>query len=326
MHQPKPRTAFTLIELLVVIAIIAILIALLVPAVQQVRESANRTQCQNNLKQIGLAFNNHHDVHKVFPSGGRFWSDTLRIMNGGTPSNYRDQTWGWMYQILPFIEQENLWLNPDDVIVGGTSLYTYYCPSLRFGVSVPYTQAGALPGTMRAMNDYTGNGGTWGSWGSLNSGGNKLDGPIVPSSNFSGLTVKQSSITDGTSNTILVGEKYTSYQQLIKQSCNNDQGWVDGWDNDTIAFGSNDGAPGWNSASTSPGYPPIRIEWGGPSCALVFGSIHSSWQTVFCDGSVHSITAGNGTSTPASFGISINTWNALINIRSDPPESINMNE
>ena len=280
------RSAFTLIELLVVIAIIAILIALLIPAVQKVREAADRTTCQNNLKQMGLAFANHHTEHKAYPSGGRSWSETKRVMTGGQPANYQAQSWGWAYQILPYMEQQALWNEPDDDIVGETVVPYLVCPSSR----APTVRTYSGTGKGRFMMDYSGSTGKLMYPDPTNST-NTYDGAILPTNNcwnppHSGRRVGQ--ITDGTSNTMLIGEKYLAKSQIgsnISNTCDEDQGWVDGWDNDSVAS-----AIGYGIQSDGVKIPQLSGYSELNTCGGFFGSFHATMNCVFCDGSVHQIS------------------------------------
>ena len=216
MFRPRTRrcSGFTLIELLVVIAIIAILIGLLLPAVQKVREAAARAKCQNQLKQMALACHNYHDVAGILPTGGLQDYYGGRAGPNAPPWNAASpltalgsqQPWNWMYQILPFVEQNNDFNQGTSSAVRSTPVGLYSCPSRR-----PPTVVGAI-----ILQDYAGNNGI--TWCPANDP-TTWNGTIVPNYvNINNVWVKCSTvgmttITDGTSNTLLLGEKYVSIDQ-----------------------------------------------------------------------------------------------------------------
>ena len=158
-EKSKGLAGFTLVELLVVIAIIGILVALLLPAVQAAREAARRTQCKNNLKNVGLAIHNHVDTQKVFPTGGDgVFPDITHFSQNGKPFGPDRQGLGWGYQILPFLEENAVHGLTDTETMQSTFIQLYICPSKRgniqadavagFGISVVLSDyAGAVPCT-----------------------------------------------------------------------------------------------------------------------------------------------------------------------------------
>lgn len=280
------RRAFTLVELLVVIAIIGVLIALLLPAVQAAREAARRTQCKNNLKNIGLSIMNYESSYSRFPTGGAGFGDRLECyVEGGSPWVGKKQGMSWAYQILPYLEQGALQNIADTDIVSSTPVPLYNCPSRRgptlfvpehdaWGPGYLMDYAGTQPATYgsavssskydverdhenvaRVQNAF------WGQSGYPSARENAVfDGVLVrspwqrdqsgtypaacgpdpaPGSFLNNVPdpTKIAQITDGTSNTMVIGEKYVYAAGNFGYAggeASDDRGWLDGWDGDTM--------------------------------------------------------------------------------------------
>lgn len=282
---------FTLVELLVVIAIIGILMSILLPAVQAVRESARRTHCKNNLKQIGLAMTQYHDVNHRLP-----------------PSRPADCFLTWYVFIMPYLEESSAFFRFDvladyasqDPDAVKTNVPTYFCTSRRFSGNSVFESTGEPIGS---VGDYVGNAGSseyflgdqWALFdgdvdGVINSG-YAWDNPIV-----AGRLVRApkgryglNNVKDGTSYTLLVGEKAVSWEQL---------GMPGGWGDGSI-FNGNEPASSMRLGGIGMGLAQNdAVPAPGPGSIPVFGSAHPGVVNfVFVDGHMASVPKSVDTDT-----------------------------
>ncbi|MEX2310513.1 MAG: DUF1559 domain-containing protein [Pirellulales bacterium] len=321
----QPLHGFTLVELLVVIAIIGILVALLLPAIQAAREAARRSQCQNHLKQIGVAFLLHHDVHKFLPAAGISPWHVGDAMRGYS----KKQTGGWMYNILTYIEEQDLYSLTDDgdakitprqkaaaVTMQETPVTIYSCPSRRPARAVPYMLASGWqpvnsdPMQMIIRGDYAANAGD--GEGGIEFPVRDANGeitdykPILPPFGYAlldnPLLFKYPSEKDQTGINFLGAEismeeipDGTSKVYMVGEKYVN----ADKYD-----APSEEGGDGGDNHSCYQGFDWDVNRWAtelwkaeqdrpGFDAFESFGSAHpSGWHVVFCDGSVHVIQYG----------------------------------
>jgi prepilin-type N-terminal cleavage/methylation domain-containing protein/prepilin-type processing-associated H-X9-DG protein len=241
MSPSQRRSGFTLIELLVVIAIIAVLISLLLPAVQKIRDAAGRIKCANNLKQMGLALHHYHDTEGSFPPALRTneFPPTYRSFDASRHVPGWHLYWSWMARLMPYYEQDNLyqvadgWARSGDVNRDfhwdpstnpalGTVVPVWICPADSRTLQAAYAQ-----GFNVAFTDYLGVSGLRGDSAGDRSG--------MLSANR---VVRLSEVTDGTSNTLMVGERPPTSDLLF--------GWwfaasgIDGYGSADVVLGARD--------------------------------------------------------------------------------------
>lgn len=238
------RFGFTIIELLVVIAIIGVLVALLLPAVQQARENARKTQCRNNLHQLGLALHNYHDTNKIFPQShqcGRSCIDS-GIPCVGTKSHFPG--FSFRVAILPFIDQEPMYNqfnfnggrynygNGDPMIICQSPVSLYLCPSDSSPTGIPFTGPGwtFLGGNLAGYTTMLPYGTNYAALNSVSGKRREVDGKnFITKAGFATQGLRATDFTDGMSNTAQVVEKFRG-RKFIDMRCDENTQWTPtGW-------------------------------------------------------------------------------------------------
>lgn len=237
-----PAAGFTLVELLVVIAIIGILVALLLPAVQSAREAARQVECKNHLRNLAQACVTHEAKHGIFPSaGGPDWRYHMTILNG-VPQIAPNQHGGWGYQVLPYMEATNVYNGGQattdmerSIVAIRTPNPIFFCPTRRapevveradwYGFKPDGTPGNSGQTYGHAKNDYAA--------ASLDTNGSFPDG-IGMITRMNPRSVGE--ITDGLSNTIMLGEKRLDRAHLGKMQANDNEGYTCGWNHDTVRY------------------------------------------------------------------------------------------
>jgi len=307
---PNPKSGFTLVELLVVITIIGILIALLLPAVQAAREAARQTQCKNNLKQLALGCMLHEQAQGWLPSDG--W---MGIYIGDPDKGFGgDQPGGWMYNILPYVELGSL----HDIGMGqpsgvggikrtlwgqaiATAPTVMFCPTRRRPAAAPlstqfrqtpfpYANLDYRADILQSHNDYAINAGPTLEYNGANLPASTIDGMVgaltwggsVPSGSYRRGRVKIAEVTDGTSNTYLIGEKYLNSDHYYDSEdwADDNSGPYMGHDWDICRFTYANLVNPQNFIAPIQDQPGF-VDW------WRFGSAHANGLHIaFCDGSV----------------------------------------
>jgi prepilin-type N-terminal cleavage/methylation domain-containing protein len=292
LRRFPPRRGFTLIELLVVIAIIAILIGLLLPAVQKIREAANRIKCQNNMKQLGLGLNNYESQHGFFPPGAITNSTAVAAVQVRQKVGVPNPTFhSWSVFVLPFIEQDNLvrqynfganWYDLVNQPVRETQLSIMVCPSTPGGKNRFAQKTVSGLSVRAAAGDYAPD----------NAYSTALEGLglVDPTVNPNGVLQVNAvwsipEISDGASNTSVLAEdagRPARWQQgkMVSATAQSDGGWADR-DNEYITHGFT------TNGATSPG--PCHTNCTNDNEVYSFHS--GGANHVFADGSVHFIKA-----------------------------------